>query len=237
MGVRAVSGHATLSSFTINHRFSLPGLPAPYVVAQVAIVEDPARSADHQHRRLRSRAARDRSVDGGGVRAHRGRLASAVPAGRRAHDDTPQATDEIAPERFGEHITTVVIRTSSRNGCADRDRPSESADDWWAAAAADRGRLRGGGGGRRPSFDDIDGLSTYPSRGGFVRSPRAGSPPQVGAGIRPTWNNGGSTPSGRADRCRRHARGRGRARPYVLCFRTVWEATHGELMKQGKIPP
>lgn len=27
--------------FTINRRFSLPGLPAPYVIAQVAIDEDP----------------------------------------------------------------------------------------------------------------------------------------------------------------------------------------------------
>ena len=27
--------------YTVNHRFSLPGLPAPYVVAQVAIAEDP----------------------------------------------------------------------------------------------------------------------------------------------------------------------------------------------------
>src|SRR5271166_6173005 len=41
MAVRAVSGKATLSSFTVNHRFSLPGLEPPYVVAQVAIVEDP----------------------------------------------------------------------------------------------------------------------------------------------------------------------------------------------------
>src|SRR5271154_4490827 len=41
MGVRAVSGKATLAGFTVNHRFSLPGLPAPYVVAQVAIAEDP----------------------------------------------------------------------------------------------------------------------------------------------------------------------------------------------------
>ena len=41
MGVRAVSGYATLIGFTVNHRFSLPGLPAPYVVAQVAIEEDP----------------------------------------------------------------------------------------------------------------------------------------------------------------------------------------------------
>src|SRR5258707_8805898 len=41
MQVRAVSGYATLIGFTVNHRFSLPGLPAPYVVAQVAIEEDP----------------------------------------------------------------------------------------------------------------------------------------------------------------------------------------------------
>lgn len=41
MGVRAVSGHATLIGFTVSHRFSLPGLPAPYVVAQVALEEDP----------------------------------------------------------------------------------------------------------------------------------------------------------------------------------------------------
>ncbi len=41
MGVREVSGFATLAGFTINHRFAVPGMPAPYVVAQVAIEEDP----------------------------------------------------------------------------------------------------------------------------------------------------------------------------------------------------
>ncbi|GAB4597440.1 hypothetical protein MOKP4_37580 [Mycobacterium avium subsp. hominissuis] len=41
IGVRAVSGKATLAGFTVNHRFSLPGMPAPYVIAQVAIAEDP----------------------------------------------------------------------------------------------------------------------------------------------------------------------------------------------------
>ena len=41
MGVRDVSGEATLSAFTVNHRFGFPDLPPPYVVAQVAIVEDP----------------------------------------------------------------------------------------------------------------------------------------------------------------------------------------------------
>ena len=41
MGVRDVSGDATLSAFTVNHRFGFPDLPPPYVVAQVAVVEDP----------------------------------------------------------------------------------------------------------------------------------------------------------------------------------------------------
>ena len=41
MGVRDVSGKATLSAFTVNHRFGFPDLPPPYVVAQVAVAEDP----------------------------------------------------------------------------------------------------------------------------------------------------------------------------------------------------
>ena len=41
MGVRDVSGKATLTAFTVNHRFGFPDLPPPYVVAQVAVVEDP----------------------------------------------------------------------------------------------------------------------------------------------------------------------------------------------------
>ncbi|WP_197420054.1 Zn-ribbon domain-containing OB-fold protein, partial [Mycobacterium sp. NAZ190054] len=41
MGPREVSGRAVLSAFTVNERFSIPGLAAPYVVAQVAIEEDP----------------------------------------------------------------------------------------------------------------------------------------------------------------------------------------------------
>ena len=41
IGVRELSGRATLAGFTINERFSLPGLPAPYVIAEVAIAEDP----------------------------------------------------------------------------------------------------------------------------------------------------------------------------------------------------
>jgi uncharacterized OB-fold protein len=54
MGVRAVSGKATLAGFTVNHRFSLPG--------------------------LRARSTRTRSTGRGRLRADRRRLAAAVSA-------------------------------------------------------------------------------------------------------------------------------------------------------------
>ncbi|MFD6454789.1 Zn-ribbon domain-containing OB-fold protein, partial [Nocardia sp. NPDC060220] len=38
--ISVVSGFATLIGFTVNERFAVPGLPAPYVVAQVALEED-----------------------------------------------------------------------------------------------------------------------------------------------------------------------------------------------------
>src|SRR5690606_4383290 len=41
MGVRVVSGFATLIGFTVNHRFGLPGLKPPFVIAQVALEDDP----------------------------------------------------------------------------------------------------------------------------------------------------------------------------------------------------
>src|SRR5262249_7680129 len=36
-----VSGSATLIGFTVSHRFPHPGLPSPYVVAHVALEDDP----------------------------------------------------------------------------------------------------------------------------------------------------------------------------------------------------
>lgn len=44
MGVRVVSGRATLAGLTVNHRFGFPpDMPPPYVVAEVALAEDPPR--------------------------------------------------------------------------------------------------------------------------------------------------------------------------------------------------
>ncbi len=240
MGVRAVSGHATLSSFTINHRFSLPGLPAPYVVAQVAIVEDP---------RVRLTT---NIVDCDPERLEIGQLMEVafehiedvwLPLFRPAAEqvEAPQATDEIAPERFGEHVRPMVTPDKFEDkvaltgiGMSEIGRrlmrqPLSLTVDACQAAIADADL----------TIDDIDGLSTYPGGGGFGPFSEGGVTALESAlGIRPTWHNGGIEtfgPGGSVIAAMLAVAG-GLAR-HVLCFRTLWEATFNELMKQGKIPP
>ena len=240
MGVRAVSGHATLSSFTINHRFSLPGLPAPYVVAQVAIVEDP-------RVRLTTNV-----VDCDPERLEIGQLMEVafehiedvwLPLFRPAAEqiEAPQATDEIAPERFGEHVRPMVTQDKFEDkvaltgiGMSEIGRrlmrqPLSLTVEACQAAIADAGL----------TIDDIDGLSTYPGGGGFGPFSEGGVTALESAlGIRPTWHNGGIEtfgPGGSVIAAMLAVAG-GLAR-HVLCFRTLWEATFNELMKQGKIPP
>jgi acetyl-CoA acetyltransferase/uncharacterized OB-fold protein len=239
-GVRAVSGHSTLSSFTINHRFSLPGLPAPYVVAQVAIVEDP---------RVRLTT---NIVDCDPEQLEIGQLMEVafehiedvwLPLFRPAAEqvEAPQATDEIAPERFGEHVRPMVTQDKFEDkvaltgiGMSEIGRrlmrqPLSLTVDACHAAIADAGL----------TIDDIDGLSTYPGGGGFGPFSEGGVTALESAlGIRPTWHNGGIEtfgPGGSVIAAMLAVAG-GLAR-HVLCFRTLWEATFNELMKQGKIPP
>jgi acetyl-CoA acetyltransferase/uncharacterized OB-fold protein len=240
MGVRAVSGRATLSSFTINHRFSLPGLPAPYVVAQVAIVEDP---------RVRLTT---NIIDCDPEQLEIGQLMEVafehiedvwLPLFRPATEqvEAPQATDEIAPERFGEHVRPMVTQDKFEDkvaltgiGMSEIGRrlmrqPLSLTVDACQAAIADAGL----------TIDDIDGLSTYPGGGGFGPFSEGGVTALESAlGIRPTWHNGGIEtfgPGGSVIAAMLAVAG-GLAR-HVLCFRTLWEATFNELMKQGKIPP
>ena len=242
MSVREVSGHATLSSFTVNHRFSLPGLPAPYVVAQVAIVEDP---------RVRLTT---NIVDCDPDQLEIGQLVEVVfdkhgdvylplfrPAAEQPAQPAPQATDEIAPERFAEHVRPMLTQDKFEDkvaltgiGMSELGRrlmrpPLSLTVEACERAIADAGL----------TFDDIDGLSTYPGGGGFGPFSEGGvTAVESALGIRPTWHNGGIEtfgPGGSVIAAMLAVAG-GLAR-HVLCFRTLWEATHGELMKQGKIAP
>ncbi|OBJ49680.1 thiolase C-terminal domain-containing protein [Mycobacterium asiaticum] len=240
MGVRDVSGKATLAGFTVNHRFSLPGMPAPYVVAQVAIVEDP---------RIRLTT---NIIEADWEQLQLGQPVQVVfehiedvwlPLFRPTADTEPAALpdDEIAPERFGEHVRPMLTTEKfedkvaltgigmSKIGRRLMAPPLSLTVEACEAAIADAGL----------TFDDIDGLSTYPGGGNFGGFGEGGVIAlEAALGIRPTWHNGGMETFGPAGSviAAMLAVATGLAR-HVLCFRTLWEATFNELMKQGKIVP
>jgi acetyl-CoA acetyltransferase len=90
------------------------------------------------------------------------------------------------------------------------------------------------------TMDDIDGLSTYP--GGMLAGMgiSEGGIPAVEEAlrIRPVWHNGTMETSGQTGSvvAAMLAVASGLCR-HVLCFRTVWEATHTELMRNGTLAP
>ena len=240
MGVRDVSGRATLAGFTVNHRFSLPGMPAPYVVAQVAIAEDP-------RVRLTTNIV---ECDPG--RLELGQQVEVVfehiedvwlplfrPVPGAESGSLPP--DEIEPERFGEHVRPMLTAEKFEDkvaltgigmspiGRRLMQQPLSLTVQACEAAIADAGL----------TLADIDGLSTYPGAinvGGFGEGGVTAL--EAALGIRPTWHNGAMEtfgPGGSVIAAMLAVAG-GLAR-HVLCFRTLWEATHNELMKQGKVTP
>ncbi|OBF18813.1 3-ketoacyl-CoA thiolase [Mycobacterium kubicae] len=238
IGVRAVSGSATLTGFTVNHRFSLPGMPAPYVIAQVAIVEDP-------RIRLTTNIVEcepDELEIGQPVEVAFEHVDDVwLPLFRPAADTAPAPlpVDEISPERFGEYVRPMLTTEKFEDkvaltgiGMSPIGRrlmqpPLSLTVQACEAAIADAGL----------TFDDIDGLSTYPGGGNFGGFGEGGvTALEAALGIRPTWHNGGMEtfgPGGSVIAAMLAVAG-GLAR-HVLCFRTLWEATYNELMKQGKI--
>lgn len=239
MGVREVSGTAVLSAFTVNHRFSIPGLAAPYVVAQVALTEDP---------RIRLTT---NIIDAAADELEIGQLVEVVfeqnadvylplfrPLSPRQFGAEP--ADEIAPADFGSHVRPMA-RTekfedksaitgigASRLGRRLMVAPLSLTIEACEAAVADAGL----------TFADIDGLSTYPGldvagmgEGGVTKLEGA-------LGLRPTWINGGMDTFGPGGSviAAMMAVATGMAR-HVLCFRTLWEATFGQLVKEGRLTP
>lgn len=132
MGVREVSGRGVLAGFTVNHRFSLPGLPAPYVVAQVALEEDP-----------RVRLTTNILVDideSGGVDLELGQLVEVEF--EKADDVYLPLFRPVAPKQLGElpadEIAPKISRSTSVPWCdrrSSRTKPSSpvSAPPGWAA--------------------------------------------------------------------------------------------------------
>jgi len=239
LGVRTVSGKGTLSAFTVNHRFGFPDMPPPYVVAQVAIAEDP-------RVRLTTNIVEcdpDTLVPGQPVEVVFQQLEDVwLPVFRPAADSTPlpQAVDEIAPEDFGKHVRPMLTREKfedhsaitgigmSKIGRRQMVAPLSLTIAACKAAVADAGL----------TFDDIDGLSTYPGLDVAGMGEGGVSALEGALGLKPTWINGGMDTFGPGGSviAAMMAVATGMAR-HVLCFRTLWEATFGQLMKEGKMSP
>ncbi|MEU6140444.1 OB-fold domain-containing protein [Streptomyces sp. NPDC047081] len=240
LGVRAVSGYATLIGFTVSHRFSAPGLPSPYVVAQVALEDD---------RRIRLTT---NTVDCDPGELALGMRMEVVfeqagevwlplfrPTAEQG-EPAPLPADEVEPDEVRRHIRPVLTTEKFEDkvaltgvGASPIGRrlmvpPLSLTVQACEAAVADAGL----------TLDDIDGLAAYPGAGAFGGFAEGGVLALESAlGIRPTWYNGGSEtfgPGGSLVAAMLAIAG-GLAR-HVLCFRTVWESTYGELVKQGKIP-
>lgn len=238
LGVRAVSGRGTLAGFTVNHRFGFPDLPPPYVVAQVAIDEDP---------RVRLTT---NIIDAEPDTLELGRPVEVV---FEQADDvwlplfTPVAgepgelpADEIAPERFGEHVRPMLRAEkfedhsaitgigASRLGRRLMVPPLSLTIEACEAAVADAGL----------TFNDIDGLSTYPGLDVAGMGEGGVTALEGALGLHPTWINGGMDTFGPGGSviAAMTAVATGMAR-HVLCFRTLWEATFGQLLKEGRMSP
>lgn len=239
MGVRDVSGRATLAGFTVNHRFSLPGLPAPYVVGQVAIDEDPrvrltTTIIDCDPERLEL----GQQVEVSFEHVEDVWLPLFRPTDGSATKPLPE--DEIAPEDFAQHVRPMVTTEkfedkaaitgvgASRLGRRLMAAPLALTVEACQAAVADAGL----------TFEDIDGLSTYPGLDVAGMGEGGVSALEGALGLRPTWFNGGMDTFGPGGSviAAMMAVATGLAR-HVLCFRTVWESTFGELMKVGRASP
>jgi acetyl-CoA acetyltransferase/uncharacterized OB-fold protein len=228
-----VSGRATVIGFTVNAHPWLPGFDPPYVIANVALAEDPkvrlttnivgcqpSEVRIGQEVSVRFEAAEDVWIP---LFAPTGAADAGDVVGE---PERPRTRPPLTQDRF-EHRAVISGAGRSAIGRRLMVDPLSLTIDACLAAIEDAG-LR---------IEDIDGLSTYP-----------GSTPGPGTGeggvtaveealrIRPTWiNGGGDIPGpGGAVIAAAMAVATGLCR-HVLCFRTVWESTYATLRAAGRV--
>jgi acetyl-CoA acetyltransferase/uncharacterized OB-fold protein len=226
----AVSGRATVVGVTVNgHQWS-PAFEPPYAIANVALVEDAS-----VHLTTNVVGCDPVDVEVGmpvTVRFEQHEdvwLPLFEPAGGTAADPVPGPVRPtvrvpLRDDRF-EHRSVLSGIGRSALGRRLMVDPLSLTIDACTAAVADAGL----------TFDDIDGLSTYPGPAGVGMSEGGVTAVEDALRLRPTWHNGGIElpgPGGSviaamlavaAGLCR-----------HVLCFRTVWESTYAAM---GLRPP
>jgi acetyl-CoA acetyltransferase/uncharacterized OB-fold protein len=229
---REVSGRATVVGLTVNHHPWLPGFDPPYVIANVALAEDPTV-------RLTTNI-----VDCDPEDVHVGQVVEVRfeqhedvwlplfaptgdedPVDRVGEPSFPAPRAPLTSDRF-EHRSVLSGIGRSRIGRRLMVDPLALTVDACTAAIADAG----------VSVEDIDGLSTYPGgMTGMGMGEGGVTAVEEALRIRPTWHNGGMDLPGPGGSivAAMMAVASGMCR-HVLCFRTVWETTFDALkMSRG----
>lgn len=236
----AVSGRGTVVGCTINMQQWVPDPAPPYVVAIVALDDDP------RVRLTTNIVDVDPEAVHVGLRVH---------VRFEQHDDVwlpmfaPTSDDEAdahhapaeAPppevavrpmprrDKFEDQVAITGIGMSAIGRRLMRP-PLALTADACLAAVEDAGL----------TVADIDGLTTWPgaARGASGVSEGGIAPVANNLGIRPTWHQAGMEIPGHAGAliAGMMAVASGLCR-HVLCYRTVWESTSTELMRSGRLAP
>jgi acetyl-CoA acetyltransferase/uncharacterized OB-fold protein len=228
---RVVSGRATVVGYTVNHHhWGLPGFEPPYVVAIVAIAEDPSVrlttnivncDPESVHIGMEVQVLFQHEEDVW--------LPVFEPTGHTTTEDLvgepnlPAPRAPLTSDRY-EHKVVLSGVGRSRIGRRLMVDPLSLTVDACLAAVADAGL----------TLDDIDGLSTYPSMAAVGMGEGGVTAVEEALRIRPTWfNGGGDLPGpGGAVIAAMLAVANGLCR-HVLVFRTVWEATYAAMGRAG----
>ena len=225
-----VSGRATVVAFTVNHHQWLPGFEPPYVIANVALADDPrvhlttnvvGCPADEVHigQEVTVRFVQDDDVW----------LPLFEPTGGTdpvQHVPEPTRPTPRAPHGDDRFEHRVVLSGVGRSALGRRLMvdPLSLAVDACMQAVDDAGL----------TLADIDGLSTYPGAVGVGMSEGGVTAVEEALRLHPTWINGGGELPGPGGSiiAAMLAVSSGLCR-HVLCFRTVWESTFAALRLVG----
>ncbi|MCD2111191.1 OB-fold domain-containing protein [Rhodococcus rhodochrous] len=235
ISLQPVSGRAVVVGATVNAQPWLPDLPPPYVIAIVALEEDPSVrlttnivgcepgevALGDRVRVVFEQAADDIWLPLFEPDPEAGDEPGPLPEPEdvRAHVRTPVSTD-----RFEDRVAITGVGQSAVGRRLMVD-PLTLTVDACLRAVEDAGL----------TLADIDGLSTYPGAAPGGISEGGIMPVEQALRIRPVWVNGGGDLPGQNGSivAAMLAVASGLCR-HVLCFRTVWESTHSELVKAGK---
>lgn len=235
MPLQPVSGKAVVVGVTTNVQQWLPKFPPPYVIAVVALTEDPdvrlttnivGCEPDEVGVGTQVRVVFEQADDDIWLPLFEIDPDAAGEPGPVPEPENYRARlrPPVSTDRFEDRVAISGVG-QSRIGRRLMVDPLSLTVDACLAAVADAGL----------TLDDIDGLSTYPGRSVGGMSEGGIMPVEQALRIRPTWINAGGELPGQNGSivAAMLAVASGLCR-HVLCFRTVWESSHSDLVRSGK---